>query len=166
MRGALVRAHPCLRDHAERPLGTAQQPVGRGTCAGAREPAGLQGTVRRDRSEPLDELVDAGRPRREVTGRARGDPAAEARLLERLREVAQRQPVRLELGLERGAESARLDAGRARDRIDLEHAVEPAEVDRDRAAVAVPHVGLDTADDARAAAVRDLRRACPRAPVD
>ena len=41
-----------------------------------------------------------------------------------------------ELGLEAGAGRARLDARRARDGIDLEHAVERAQVDRDDAGVA------------------------------
>ena len=64
------------------------------------------------------------------------DPAAERRVLERLREVAQRQAVLAELRLERRAGRAGLDARRARDLVDLEHAVERAQVDRDRAVVA------------------------------
>ncbi len=72
---------------------------------------------------------------REVPGRARGDPAAERGVLERLREVTQRETVLGELGLQAGSRGARLDQGRARDRIDLEHTVQRAQVDRDGAVV-------------------------------
>src|SRR5882672_6474199 len=71
-----------------------------------------------------------------MAARARRDPAAERRELERLREVPEREPVRPELLLERGSEHPRLDAGGARRAIDLEHAVEVREVERDGAAVA------------------------------
>ena len=60
----------------------------------------------------------------------------------------------------------RLDTVGARRAIDLEHPVEVREVERDGAAVAVADVGLDAADDARPAAVRDHRRARRRRPVE
>ena len=82
------------------------------------------------------------RPGREVPARARGDPAAERRELERLREEAHRQPVLGELLLEPRPGRARLDARRARDRVDLEHAVQPRRGRRDdRALVAGPARG-------------------------
>ena len=71
----------------------------------------------------LDEVVDVRVERREVAAGARGDPAAERRELEGLREVAQRQAVLGELLLEARAGRAGLDARGARDRVDLEHAV-------------------------------------------
>ena len=58
---------------------------------------------------------------------ARRDPAAERRILEALREVAQRESVRRELRFERGAEDAALDQRRARGAVDLVH---PAHVRR------------------------------------
>ena len=89
------------------------------------------------------------------------DPAAERGVLERLREVAQREAVLSELLLERGPGRPRLDARRPRERVDLEHPVERAEVHRHRRPVAGR---LDAADDARAAAVRDRDRARVLAP--
>ena len=74
--------------------------------------------------------------------------------------------MRPELLLERRSEHARLDAGGARRTVDLEHAVEAREVERDGAAVAVADVGLDAADDARPATVWDDRRAGRRGPVE
>ena len=97
--------------------------------------------------------------RREVAAGAGRDPAAERRELERLREVAQRQPVLAELLLEPRAGRAGLDARRARDRVDLEHAVERAAGRSTTAPRSRPRPRLDAADDARAAAVRDRRRA-------
>ena len=88
------------------------------------------------RAHRLDEVVDVRRPGREVPAGARGDPAAERRELERLRVEAQRQPVLGELLLEPRAGRAGLDARGARDRVDLEHAVERAQVDATRARVA------------------------------
>ena len=62
--------------------------------------------------------------RREMTARARRDPSAERRELERLREMADRQPVRLELRVERGAVHTGLDSRGARDLVDFENLVE------------------------------------------
>ncbi len=79
--------------------------------------------------------------------------------------MAQREAVRAQLALEGGAEDARLDAGCTRERVDLEHAIEPAEIDRDGAAP--PEIArLDTAHHARAAAVGDGREARARAPIE
>src|SRR5690242_4339853 len=94
------------------------------------------------------------------------DPAAERRALERLREVTQRQAVGAELVLERGAVHARLDARRPRRAVDVEHLVELAQVDTDRAAVRVADIALHAADDGRPAAVGDRGRARLRAPVE
>src|SRR3970282_1548030 len=104
-------------------------------------------------TERFDELVDVRVERRVVAAGAGGDPAAERGELERLREVAQREPVRPELFLERGAEDARLDAGGARGAVHLQHAVEPGEVERERAAIPGPDVRLDAAHHARTTAV-------------
>ena len=99
-RGRLLHAHPGLGDHAEDPLGADQHPVGARPGAGARQAAALPDAARRDRAHRLDEVVDVGVQRGEVAAGAGGDPAAERRVLERLRVVAQRQPVRLQLLLE------------------------------------------------------------------
>ena len=105
---------------------------------------------------------------------ARGDPAAERRELERLRVEAQRQAVRGELLLEPRAGRAGLDARRARDGVDLEHAVQRAQVDRHRARVRragpastppttlVPPPTRHDRDVALAAPVEHARAAPPR----
>ena len=72
---------------------------------------------RRDRADALDEVVDVGELRREVPARARRDPAAERRELERLREEAHRQAVRAEQLLDaRPGSRRRRCAPRARPR--------------------------------------------------
>ena len=56
---------------------------------------------------------------------AGGDPTAERREAEALREVAEREPLGPELGLELWAVDPGLDAGRPRDGVELEEPVEP-----------------------------------------
>ena len=164
MARALVHAHPGLGDHAEDPLGADQHPVGARPGARAGQPAALPGAGRGDRPHRLDQVVDVGPDGREVPPGPGRDPAAEGRVLERLREVAQGQPVLGELLVERRAEHPGLDPRRPRDRVDLEHPVERAEVDRHRARVVVADPRLDPADDAGAAAVGDRRGAGVGAP--
>src|SRR5437870_7538604 len=132
----------------------------------APEPARLDHARGRNDAQRLHELVDVGVERRVVAAGAGRDPAAERRELERLREVAEREPVRPELLLERGAEYAGLDARRARGAIDLEHAVEAGEIQGDGAGVARADGRLYAAHDARAASVRDDRRVRSRAPLE
>ena len=95
-----LHPHPRLGDHAEDPLGAQQHPVRRRPRPAARQPPRLPQARRRDRAHGLDEVVDVRQPRREVPARARGDPAAQRRQLERLREEAHRHPVLAELLLE------------------------------------------------------------------
>ncbi len=99
-----------------------------------------------------------------MAARARRDPAAEGRELEALRVVPDGEPVRLQRRLDRGPADPALDASGAARRVDLEHAVEMAQIEADRAGVAVAHMRLDAADDRGAAAERndgDLRLARP-----
>ena len=124
------------------PSEPSSMPVGRRAGARARQPPRLPHLAADgQRAHRLDEVVDVRRAGREVAARARGDPAAERRELERLRVEAQRQPVLGELLLEPRAGRAGLDARGARDRVDLEHAVERAQVDRDDARVARARAG-------------------------
>src|SRR5581483_9863355 len=104
--------------------------------------------------------------RREVPAGTGRDPAAERADLERLREVPQRQSVRPELVLERRPEHAGLDARRPRRAIDLEDAIEPAEVDAEDAPTARVGRRLHAAHDARPAAVRDRDQVALAAPVE
>ena len=115
--------------------------------------------VGRDDPQRLDEVVDVRVHAGVVAAGAGRQPAAERRQLERLREVAQRVAVRAELLLEHRSEGAGLDPRRPRHRVDLEHPVEAAEIDRDDAGEPVTDGALDAADDRRAAAVGDRRDA-------
>ena len=125
--------------------------------------------ARGDRPHRLDQVVDVGVERREVAAGAGRDPAAERRVLERLREVAQREAVLLQLLLERAgrcappgsARRARPGRPRARGR----GARRSSETEGRS-----PSARLDAADDAGAAAEGDrpprpassTRRAPPR----
>jgi hypothetical protein len=61
--------------------------------------------------------------------------------------VAQAEPVLPELLLEARTRRAGLDARRAGDLVDLQHTVEPPQVDRDRPRVALPDRRFGTPDD-------------------
>ncbi len=125
--GARLYAHPRARDHAEDALGAREQAVGARTGARAGQPARLPYARRRDRARGLQEVLDVGPDRREMARGAGGDPAAERRVLERLREVAQGEAVLAELAASSaGPVAPRLDARRAGDLVDLEQAVERA----------------------------------------
>src|SRR5262249_19050573 len=104
--------------------------------------------------------------RREVAAGAGGDPAAERAELERLREMPERETVRAEALLECRPEDARLDARGPRRAIDLEHAVEVLQIDRDRAAVRVVAGRLAAAAPAGRAAVRHGGDVLGRAPFE
>ena len=80
---------------------------GRGARARARQPPALPGPARGDRPHRLDQVVDVGVEGREVAAGPGRDPAAEGRVLERLREVAQGQAVLAQLLLEHRARSPR-----------------------------------------------------------
>src|SRR5206468_1005539 len=107
----------------------------------------------------LDEVVDVRVERGEVAAGSGRDPSAQRGELERLGEVPQRQAVRTQLILEGGAEDAGLDARGARSAVDLEHAVEMAEIDGHGAPVDIADPRFDTTHDARAAAVGNRRGA-------
>ena len=158
--------HPGFRDDPQRALGTEQQALHARTGARTRQAARLERADRRDDAQRLDELVDVRDERREVTAGPRRDPAAERRVLEALREVTQREPVRLELRLERRTARAGLDASGERRAVDLEHAVEALEVEAHRRRVRLADRGLDAAAHARPAAERDRRGALAVEPVE
>ena len=80
--------------------------------------------------------------------------------------MAQRQAVLAQLLLEPRAGGARLDAGRLRQRVHVEHAIESLEIDRHDTRIRVADRRLYPADHARAAAERDGGGAGALAPVD
>ena len=150
---AILQAHPRLRDDAENSFRTDHQAVRARPGAGARQAAAFDDASRRDRAQRFNEIVNVGVERRKVSAAARRDPAAERRIFEALREVTQREAVRAQLRFECGAVCAAFDQCGARGRVDLLHFVHAAQVDRDRAVVAVA-LRFDTAAHARAAAER------------
>src|SRR5215207_1186805 len=80
--------------------------------------------------------------------------------------MAKGEVVLAQLVLECRTLRASLDQRRTRRTVDLEHAAEPREVDRDRARVAVAHARLHAPDHAGAAAVWDRRRTALSAPLE
>ena len=73
---------------------------------------------------------------------------------ERVREVPEGPAAIAQLSLELRAEDARLHARQARDLVDLQHAVEPVEIERDHRSLLVG-LGAEAAGDAGAAPERD-----------
>jgi hypothetical protein len=77
-------------------------------------------------------------------------------VLERLREVPERDALLPQPALSLGAEEAGVDPGRERGAVHLDGGGQAAQVDRDRRGEAIPH-GLHAAHDARAASERHHR---------
>ena len=146
VRRPVLQSHPRFGDHTERAFGAQQHAVRRRPRTRAGQPTTFPHAARGDRSNRLDEVIDMGVQRRVVPTRARREPAAKRRELERLWEVSQRQPVRTELILERRAVDTSLNASGAGFGVDLDDLVESPHVDTDRAGVVVVDVALDTAD--------------------
>ena len=71
--------------------------------------------------------------------------------------MPQRQAVRLQLCLQSRAQRARRDPRGPRGTVDLQHPLQVAEVDADRAAITVTYIGLDPAGHTGATAERDRR---------
>ena len=148
--GPRAHPHPGLGDHAQGPLGAEQRPVGRGAGARARQPPAPPQPARRDRPHRLDQVVDVRVESREVAAGPGRDPAAQRRVLERLREVTQGQPVLAQLLLQPRPGRPGLDPRRQRLRVDLQHPVEPPQVEGHERPL--PQPPLDPADHARPAA--------------
>ena len=164
VRAARCDGRGCTRTHAS--VMTPSVPSLPSSSRSGDGPAPLPGQAPRrprpargDRAHRLDDVVDVGQARGEVPARARGHPPAERRELERLRVEAQREPVLGELRLEPRAAGPRPDPRRPRDRVDLVQRVECPEVERHGPGEARGDARLDTADDARPAAVGHDRRA-------
>ena len=87
----VLEAHPGLGDDAENALGADEEPVRTGPRARAGEAPRLEAALGRHDDEAFDEIVDMGVERGEMAAGASGDPAAEGRILEALREMAERQ---------------------------------------------------------------------------
>ncbi len=161
--GPRADPHPGVGDHAEDPLAAEQHPVRGRPGARPRQPPALPGPPRGHRAHRLDQVVDVRFLGREVAAGAGRDPAAERRVLERLRVAAHRQPVLPQLLLEPRPGRPGLDPRRQAGRVDFDQAVDAAQVERHRGPVAEPR--LDPADDAGAAAEGDHRGALGLGPV-
>ena len=87
---------------------------------------------RRDQPQALDQLVDAPVAGRGLPRRAGGHPAAHGRVLERLREVAERDALGGQQPLGLGTEQPALERRGERGAVDVQQAVQPVQVERDR----------------------------------
>ena len=164
--GSLLEPHPGFDQDSERSLGSDPEAIRARPRSRAGQAARLHDPRRCHHAQRFHELVDVREEGRVMSARTGRDPAAQARELEGLREVAKREAVGPQLVLESGAEDARLDARRARDGVDLEHAIQPSQVDREGAAQVAEVARLDSAHHARAAAVRNCRQTLARAPFE
>ena len=111
-------------------------------------------TVRQDRGQPEQQVLDRAEPRRGLPGRRGRDPAADGGDRDRLRIVARGQAVCGQFLFEPVAAHAGLDLDRLGDRVDGADPVHPGQVEHDRLGL-----GLGAAADARACAPRDDRGA-------
>src|SRR5208283_223930 len=88
-----------------------------------------------------------------MPARPRRDPSAERRKFERLRKMSNRKARRFQLRVERGTIHPGLNSRGARDLVNFHDFVQMHQIDRDRAPIAIALGCLDSANDARAAAV-------------
>ena len=94
------------------------------------------------------------------------DPAAQGRVLEALREMAQAQRVRLKLRLERRTKDPGFDARGTRGAVYFQHPVEVPQIEGDRRPTrAAVEPRLNTADDTAAAERNECRLRASR-PID
>ena len=163
---AVLKAHPGFGDDAERALGAEEEPVGARSRAGARQAETVMHARGRHGAHAFGHVVDMGQHGGEMAAAAGRDPAAERRIFEALRVVAQGQAVRPELVLQMRPVHARLDARGARGAVDLQHPVHGAHVYGDRGLEAAADIGMHPAHHGGAAAEGNGRRALVRAPVE
>ena len=163
----LAHPDPGVDDHAEDPLRADQHPVRAGAGARARQPPALPLAVQGHRPHRLDQVVDVGVEGREVAAGAGRDPAAQRRVLERLREVAQGEAVLAQLLLEHAARWRRPgSAPPSRPRRPRGRGPSAAGRCVTTPGYSLAHPRLDPADDAGAAAVGDRRRPLVGAEVE
>ena len=105
-----------------------------------RRPAGADAaTVGEGHVEAQHHVLDLPVAGRELTGRAAGQPAADRRQRDRLRPVAEGEPVRrAQLVLEVVAEGAGRHVEHQRGGVDVDDAGQPAEVEHDAAVQRAP----------------------------
>ena len=145
--GAILQSHPGFGNDPERPL-RANQDTGRvWTGSRGRHSAGLIHPVRCDGPHAFDKLVDVREQGCVVTAGASCNPTPKRGHFERLREMPQREAVRLELFLQVRTEHTGLNPRSARRAVDIEHATEVAQVDADRPGVRIADVRFDTPHD-------------------
>ena len=149
-----VHVHGRGADDAEAALAAEDHLAHARAGRGARHRADDEHPARRGDAQTAGQLGDVAVLVGLHARRARGDPAAERRVRERVGEVAHRPAGRVELLLQARAVDARLHLGQPRRRVDRQHPVEPAHVDRDhRPRFALRR--LQAARDVRARAERD-----------
>ena len=151
---ARLRSHPHgdVGDHPERPLGTDDQFAQGGTGGGVRRLQRAQVAGRRQQAHRADHGVEAPVAAGGLPGGAGGGEAADRRVLEGLREVAEGQALAAQRRLRLRPAQAGAEAGAERAAVDLDLTQRP-EVEADQPCVN-PAQGLDAADDAGAAAER------------
>ncbi len=152
---AVLHPEPGLGDHSERALAAEQHPVRARPRPGAGQAAGLPPADGGARGDRFDEVVDVLQRRGVVAGRTGGQPAPDRRLLVGLREEAEAQTVRAEGGVSGGPERARCDAGGPARAVDLEHAGELLQIQRDHRPLDRGRDGPDSTDHTAAATEGD-----------
>ena len=117
-------------DHAERPLRADQQLTQAGTGGGGGDRGQLDIARRGSQAQAEHHLVDRAVPAGGLARRARGDAAAERHVLERLREVPERERARLQVALERRGAHAALDAHGEGAQVEVDQLPHAAHVER------------------------------------
>ncbi|EEF23343.1 conserved hypothetical protein [Ricinus communis] len=109
-----------------------------------------------------EQLLDAAVAQRLLAGRTRDDPAAQGRVIERLREVTERVAVRAQLRFQVRPGHAGFEHGQLRVRVDGHERAHARHVDAQRRPRAD---GIQMPGDARAAAVWNHGRVVVRGPA-
>ena len=160
------QSQPSLGNDAHGTFGADGEAVGAGAGTRGRQASRLPVTAGGNHAHALDEIIDVGGACGIMSCGAGGDPAAQAGIGIGLHEEAQRQAVRLELGVEVGTEHARLHPRRPRRGVSLQYSVHVGHVDADGALEVLADHRIYAVYGTGAAAERYCRLFGAAAPVE
>src|ERR1700730_14294182 len=161
-----LQSHPGSRNHAQSSFRADEHAVGTRPSTRSGKSARLQHANRRHDAQAFDEIVDMSMKTGKMAARSRCNPAAKRRKFKTLREVPQREAMRLELVFQGRTIGAGFDRCSARYGVHFDDFREIAQIEGDGCLVLdAVNARLYAAADARAAAKRRQRSADGAGPV-
>src|ERR1700730_15107473 len=153
-----LQSHPGARNHAQNSFRADEHAVGTRSGTRSGKSARLYDANRRHDAQAFDEIVDMGMKTGKMAARSRRNPAAKRRKFKTLREVPQRQAMRLELVFQRRTIGAGFDRCSTRYGVHFDDLGEIAQIEGDGSLMPdAVNPRLDAAANAPAAAKKRQR---------